>query len=86
VSWPKDVRESDWGKTGNKKLHSWAFDRLYQYLEYKGEMRGVEVLKERERVEHLENVFTVWRRHEIEPRRTWPVRLLVVRVGSQRGL
>jgi len=48
VSWPKDVRESDWGKTGNKKLHSWAFDRLYQYLEYKGEMRGVEVLKENE--------------------------------------
>jgi len=42
------MRESDWGKTGNKKLHSWAFDRLYQYLEYKGEMRGVEVLKENE--------------------------------------
>ena len=30
------------------KLHSWAFDRLYQYLEYKGETRGVEVLKENE--------------------------------------
>nr|WP_246279847.1 transposase [Natronomonas salina] len=48
VSWPEDVRESDWGKTDNKKLHSWAFDRLYQYLEYKGETHGVEVLKENE--------------------------------------
>ncbi|SIS16180.1 putative transposase [Natronorubrum thiooxidans] len=48
MSWPEDVRESDWGKTGNKKLHSWAFDRIYQYLEYKGEIRGVEVLKENE--------------------------------------
>jgi len=47
VSWPEDVRESDWGKTGNK-LHSWAFDRIYQYLEYKGEICGVEVLKENE--------------------------------------
>jgi len=41
VSWPEDVRDADWGKTGNKKLHSWAFDRLYQYLAYKGEERGV---------------------------------------------
>lgn len=48
VSWPEDVRESDWGKTGNKKLHTWAFDRIYQYLEYKGEIRGVEVLKDNE--------------------------------------
>jgi len=48
VSWPEDVRASDWGKTGNKKLHSWAFDRIYQYLAYKGEIRGVEVLKENE--------------------------------------
>lgn len=48
MSWPEDVGESDWGKTGNKKLHSWAFDRLYQYLAYKGEERGVEVLKENE--------------------------------------
>ncbi len=48
VSWPEDVRESDWGKTGNKKLHSWAFDRIYQYLEYNGEIRGVKVLKESE--------------------------------------
>ncbi|WP_254535931.1 RNA-guided endonuclease InsQ/TnpB family protein [Halomarina litorea] len=48
VSWPENVRESDWGKTGNKKLHTWAFDRLYQYLAYKGEEHGVEVLKENE--------------------------------------
>jgi IS605 OrfB family transposase len=48
VSWPEDVRESDWGKTGNKKLHAWAFDRIFQYLAYKGEIRGVEVLKENE--------------------------------------
>jgi len=48
VSWPDGVRESNWGKTGNKKLHPWAFDRIYQYLEYRGEIRGVEVLKETE--------------------------------------
>ena len=48
VSWPEDVRESDWGKTGNKKRHTWAFDRISQYLEYNGETRGVEVLKENE--------------------------------------
>ena len=48
VSWPEDVRDSDWGKAGNKKLHTWAFDRIYQYLAYKGEERGVEVLKENE--------------------------------------
>jgi putative transposase len=48
VSWPEDARKDDWGKTGNKKLHTWAFDRLYQYLNYKGEERGVAVLKENE--------------------------------------
>jgi len=48
VSWPENVRESDWGTTGNKKLHTWAFNRLSQYLAYKGEERGVEVLKENE--------------------------------------
>ena len=48
VSWPANVRESNWGKTGNKKLHTRAFDRISQYLEYKGEIRGVEVLKENE--------------------------------------
>jgi transposase len=29
-------------------LHSWAFDRIYQYFAYKGEIHGVEVLKENE--------------------------------------
>ena len=48
MSWPENVRESAWGPTENKKLHSWAFDRLYQYLAYKGEARGVEVVKENE--------------------------------------
>ncbi|WP_435349257.1 RNA-guided endonuclease InsQ/TnpB family protein [Haloarchaeobius sp. HRN-SO-5] len=48
VSWPEDVRASDWGKTGNKKLHTWAFDRISQYLDYKGKERGVKVLKENE--------------------------------------
>ncbi len=48
VSWPENVRESDWGNTGNKKLHTWAFDRITQYLSYKGEERGVEVRKENE--------------------------------------
>jgi IS605 OrfB family transposase len=48
VSWPEDIREDDWGKTGNKKLHSWAFDRIYQYLDYKGEEHGIKVLKENE--------------------------------------
>jgi putative transposase len=42
------VRESNWGKTGNKKLNTWALDRIYQYLAYKGESRGVEVVKENE--------------------------------------
>ena len=42
------MRESDWGKTGNKKLHTWAFHRVYQYLKYKVEIRAVEVLKENE--------------------------------------
>ena len=46
VSWPEDVRAKDWGKTGSKKLHSWAFDRLYQYLNYNGEEYDVEVVKE----------------------------------------
>jgi len=29
-------------------LHTWAFDRLYQYLDYKGEERGIELMKENE--------------------------------------
>jgi len=48
VGWPEDVRSEDLDKTNNKWLHTWAFDRLYQYLAYKGEERGIEVLKENE--------------------------------------
>ena len=48
VGWPEDVRSDDLGKTANKWLHTWAFDRLYQYLNYKGEEHGIEVLKENE--------------------------------------
>ena len=48
VGWPEDVRSDDLGKTANKWLHTWAFDRLYQYLAYKGEEHGVEVLKKNE--------------------------------------
>lgn len=48
VGWPEDVQSDDLGKTANKWLHTWAFDRLYQYLAYKGEERGIEVLKENE--------------------------------------
>lgn len=48
VGWPEAIRSEDLAKTANKWLHTWAFDRLYQYLNYKGEERGVEVLKENE--------------------------------------
>jgi putative transposase len=48
VSWPEDVRSDDPGKTANKWLHTWAFDRLYQYLNYKYAEHGIEVLKENE--------------------------------------
>jgi hypothetical protein len=42
------VRESAWGKTGIKKPHSWAFDRIYQYIAYKSEIRDVRILKNNE--------------------------------------
>ena len=29
--------------TGAKRFHAWAFRRLYQYVEYKAEMYGIEV-------------------------------------------
>ena len=48
VGWPEDIQSEDLGKIANKWLHTWAFDRLYRYLNYKGEERGVEVLKENE--------------------------------------
>lgn len=40
------LTKTDWGKTGNKKLHTWAFDHIYQYIASKGEERGIEVPRE----------------------------------------
>ncbi|MUW13468.1 IS200/IS605 family element transposase accessory protein TnpB [Halorubrum sp. CBA1125] len=41
---------TDWGKHGNLDLHSWAFDRFTDLLEYKAEMEGItlEELPERD--------------------------------------
>ncbi len=39
----------DWGKHGNLDLHSWAFDRFTDLLEYKAEMEGIEVKEVSER-------------------------------------
>jgi len=39
-----DTDESkNWGKHGNLDLHSWAFDRFTDLLEYKAEMEGITV-------------------------------------------
>jgi putative transposase len=39
-----DSEESrNWGKHGNLDLHSWAFDRFTDLLEYKAEMEGITV-------------------------------------------
>ena len=50
------IREDDengeaknWGKPGNLDLHSWAFDRFTDLLEYKAEMEGISVVEESER-------------------------------------
>lgn len=29
VVWPKKVRESTFGKTGNRTLHTWGLDHIY---------------------------------------------------------
>jgi putative transposase len=34
-------RARDWGQSGNKRLHRWAFDRFTRQLEYKAEERGI---------------------------------------------
>ncbi|ERG94452.1 MAG: transposase, IS605 OrfB family, central region [Haloquadratum walsbyi J07HQW2] len=39
----------NWGKHGNLDLHSWAFDRFTDLLEYKAEMEGITVTKVSER-------------------------------------
>uniref|UniRef100_UPI0020A29F52 RNA-guided endonuclease InsQ/TnpB family protein n=1 Tax=Halohasta salina TaxID=2961621 RepID=UPI0020A29F52 len=42
-----DIREDDdgetrnWGRSGNKKLHGWEFDRFTRLLEYKAEKHGI---------------------------------------------
>ncbi len=44
---PSGIREDDdsevtnWGKHGNLDLHSWAFDRFSDLLEYNSEMEGI---------------------------------------------
>ncbi len=45
VRWPNgaDVEEK---RANGQTSHSWAYDRIYQHLKYKGKDRGVEVLKE----------------------------------------
>ena len=42
-------KSKNWGKHGNLDLHSWAFDRFTDLLEYKAEMEGIEVQKVSER-------------------------------------
>jgi len=73
------------GKTGNKKLHVWAFDRIYQSSNTKERISGVEVLKE-----NRWNTSTTCSQcgDDTKSNRkvSWPVCLLVVRIGSQRGL
>ncbi|MGM0605750.1 MAG: RNA-guided endonuclease InsQ/TnpB family protein [Halobacteriota archaeon] len=39
----------NWGKHGNLDLHSWAFDRFTDLLEYKAEMEGIAVKEVSER-------------------------------------
>ena len=40
----EEISESkDWGAHGNLDLHSWAFDRFTDLLEYKAEMEGITV-------------------------------------------
>jgi putative transposase len=39
----------NWGKHGNLNLHSWAFDRFTDLLEYKAEMEGISIEEVSER-------------------------------------
>jgi putative transposase len=45
IGHPKNVRDQDWGRHGNKQLHDWAFNRLLQHIEYKAEERGIDVVR-----------------------------------------
>ena len=40
---------TNWGRHGNLDLHGWAFDRFASMLEYKGEERGIDVVRKDER-------------------------------------
>ncbi|ESS12086.1 MAG: transposase, IS605 OrfB family, central region [uncultured archaeon A07HR60] len=44
-----DGEVTNWGKHGNLDLHSWAFDRFCDSLEYKSEVEGIEFQKVSER-------------------------------------
>ncbi len=45
----EDGEVKDWGKHGNLDLHSWAFDRFRNVLEYKAEAEGISVERVSER-------------------------------------
>lgn len=45
IGHPKYIREADWGRHGNKKLHTWAFERFIQLIEYKAEESGISVTR-----------------------------------------
>lgn len=41
----KNIRNQDWGRTGNKKLHGWEFERFTNLLEYKAKEKGILVTR-----------------------------------------
>lgn len=45
IGLPKHIREGDWGRHGNKRLHTWAFEKFIQHLEYKAEESGIIVTR-----------------------------------------
>lgn len=45
IGHPKHIRESDWGRHGNKKLHNWAFEEFIRLLDYKAEEFGITVTR-----------------------------------------
>jgi len=84
VSRSENVREADRGRTGNKRLHSWAFGGITQYLDYR-ERNAVSRCWKRTSGRRRRRL-TVWERREIEPCRTRIVRLFVVGAGWERVL
>lgn len=45
----EDGDARNWGRHNNKRLHGWAFSKLTDMLEYKGEAAGIEVVVDTER-------------------------------------